>query len=155
MLGTEFTGRVRVEVWMRNHPTAVEDPRRTALSRLKELEAGGVVDDVSVRIWGRVIPASPAPLDDTTSEVHDRIEGFQRWADRTGNSLEPAFRWGERSTLVSDECSEVIRLPLQCLAVYEADQLAAVFPCTDETGAKTVTDCLERLEADDTSSRTG
>lgn len=118
---------------MRDHAPP-DDPRRTVLSRLRELEAAEVVDDVSVRIWEKSIPASPDELDVSASLVHDRIAEFQQWADRNGHSLEPAFRWCEQSTMVSEEQSEVIRLPLQCLAVYEDDQLVGVFPCTGDQG---------------------
>lgn len=128
-----------------------DDPRRTVLSRLRELEAAEIVDDVSVRIWGKSIPASPDELDASASLVHDRIAAFQRWAGRNGHSLEPAFRWCEHSTMVSEERSEVIRLPLQCLAVYEEDQLVGVFPCRGDQGTNTVADCLHRLEPGDDS----
>jgi len=51
--------------------------------------------------------------------------------------------------MVSTERREVIRLPLQCLAVYAGDRLAGVFPCSAGSGTKTVSDCVERLEAGD------
>lgn len=56
--------------------------------------------------------------------------------------------------MVSEERSELIRLPLQCLAVYEDDQLVGVFPCTGDQGTNTVADCLHRLEPGDDSDET-
>lgn len=138
---------------MRDH-APLNDPRQTVLSRLRELEVAGVVDDVSVRSWGKSIPASPDELHASASLVHDRITEFQRWADRNGHSLEPAFRWCEQSTMVPEKRSEVIRLPLQCLAVYKDDQLVGVFACTGDQGPNTVADCLHRLEQGDDSNET-
>lgn len=54
----------------------------------------------------------------------------------------------------SEERSEIIWLPLQCLTVYEDDQLAGVFPCTDGQGTNTVADSLHRLEQGDDSNET-
>ncbi|WP_435197389.1 HTH domain-containing protein [Natronomonas sp. EA1] len=145
----ETTSRtVRVKVWLRGY-VLPDGPRRTVLSRLLELEAAEVVEDVSVRRWGKFIPASPDELE--ASQVHDRIAEFQQWADRNGHSLEPAFHRCEQSTMVSEERCEVIRLPLQCLAVYEDDQLTGVFPYTDDEGTNTVADGLRRLEQGDDS----
>lgn len=131
-----------------------KDFRRTDRSRLQELEVAGVLDDVLIRSCGKSIPASADELHASTSVVHDRVTAFQRWADHNGHSLEPAFRWCEQSTMVSEERSEIICLPLQRLAVYEDNQLAGVFPCTDGQGTNRVADCLHRLEQGDDSNET-
>lgn len=145
------TGTVRVEAWMRDVSPPPGDPRRTVLSRLRELEAAGVVDEVRVRVWGRSVPTSSDDGDPSASPAYDRIVEFRHWAERKGYSLEPAFRRCEQSTPVSGETSETIRPPLQCLAVYEDDHLVGVFPCTTDRGTVTVADCLERLERDEDS----
>jgi hypothetical protein len=149
MIATDIEGSVRVEVWMRDHAPPVGDPRRTVLSRLRELEAAGVVNDIAVRIWGKSVPVSPDDTAAAASPVHDRITEFQRWAERNGHSLEPGFSRHEQSTLVSGESSEILRLPIRCLAVYEDDHLVGVFPCTVDRGTTTVADCLSRLHPDE------
>lgn len=149
MTGHESAGDLRVVVWMRDLSPPPGDPRAEVLSRLHELEAAGIVDDVSVRIWGKDIAASNDVANDDGRLVRERIANFQKWAERNDHSLEPAFRWYERSSLVSEERHEVIRLPLQCLVVYKDDCLVGVFPCSTTNGANTVADCLQRLEAGD------
>jgi len=144
----ERSDPVRVVVWMRDAPPP-DDPRSGVLDRLRELETDGVVDDVSVRVWGRYVdpPADEPPGEEGTLQT--RIAEFEAWADREGHSLEPAFGRCERTTMVSTERREVIRLPLQCLAVYAGDRLVGVFPCSTGGGTETVADCLRRLEAGD------
>ncbi|WP_251328538.1 L,D-transpeptidase [Haloplanus pelagicus] len=138
------SGPVRVVVWMRDAPP-LDGPRSRVLDRLRELEADGAVDDVSVRVWGRYVdPPSDAPASEE-GPIQARIAEFEAWADREGHSLEPAFGRCERSTMVSAERREVIRLPLQCLAVYAGDRLVGVFPCSTGSGTETVADCIRRL----------
>jgi len=42
---------------MRDASPPPSDPRAGVLDRLRELETDGVVDDVSVRVWGRYVAA--------------------------------------------------------------------------------------------------
>jgi len=135
-----------VEVWMRDLAPPPGDPRTSVLSRLREIEAEGFVDEVSVRVWGKRVSASQEGADDGNKVIRERVSEFQTWAERNGHSLEPAFRRCEQSSMVSNERSEVIRLPLQCLAVYANDHLLGVFPCSQEGDTNTVNDCVARLE---------
>jgi hypothetical protein len=138
---------VRVVVWLRDAPPPPDDPRSGILDRLRELETDGAVDDVSVRIWGQYVDP---PADDAGFEegpIQARIAEFEAWADREGHSLEPAFQRCERTTMVTEERREAIRLPLQCLAVYAGDRLVGVFPCSTDRGTETVADCVRRLAA--------
>jgi hypothetical protein len=140
---------VRVVVWLRDAPPAPDDPRSGILDRHRELEIDGAVDDVSVRVWGQYVDP---PADDVGSEeepIQTRIAEFEAWADREGHPLEPAFGRCERTTMVSTDRREVIRLPPQCLAVYAGDRLVGVFPCSTGSGTETVADCVGRLEAGD------
>ena len=140
---------VRVEVWMRDAAPPPDDPRATVLNRLREFRTEGIIDEVSVRTWGTFVAALDGEADDPESLAGERVAAFQRWAERNGHSLEPAFEQCERSSLVSEAGNDVIRLPLQCLAVYEDDRLAGVFPCSTPDGTNTVGDCLERLKTGD------
>lgn len=134
---------------MRDASPPPGDPRARVLDRLRELETDGVVDDVSVRVWGRYVAAPTDEPADEAQFVQSRIAEFEAWGDREGHSLEPAFQRCERTTMVSAERREVIRLPLQCLAVYAGDRLHGVFPCSTAIGTETVRDCVRRLEAGD------
>jgi len=140
---------VRVDLWIRDGGLPPDDPRETVLERIREFETRGTVDDVSVRVWGTFVAAPDGDPDEFESLAHKRVAEFQRWAERNGHSLEPAFERFERSSMVSEEGSDVVRLPMQCLAVYEGDRLVGVFPCSTSDGTNTVEDCLDRLETGD------
>lgn len=137
---------VRVVVWMRGASPPPDDPRTAVLTRLRELEAAGLVDDMSVRVWGRYVAAPSESAEGTEHPIRDRIAEFRAWAEENESSLEPAFRRCERTTMVSETTSDVIRLPLQCLAVYEGDRLVEVVPRSTGRGTETVADCVSRLE---------
>lgn len=149
MTDRESEGDVRVVVWMRELSPPPDDPRRAVLSRLRGFESDGLVDDVSVRVWGKHVSARDDGADESGSSVRRHVAEFRAWAERNGHSLEPAFYRHERSSMVSDERDEVIQLPLQCLAIYEADRLVGVFPCSAGGETSTVEDCLRRLETGD------
>jgi hypothetical protein len=134
---------------MRDLSPPPDDPRSSVLSRLREFEDAGIVDDVSVRVWGKSVIASSDSNEESGHPIQQRIADFRTWADRSGHSLEPAFRWSEQSTMFSEERTKVVQLPLQCLAIYEDDCLVGVFPCSTDARTETVTDCLQRLEAGD------
>ncbi|WP_265110639.1 HTH domain-containing protein [Halosolutus halophilus] len=137
--------RLRVTVWMRGF--APTPDQRTLLDRLKGLRQEGALADVSLRIWGRQIAASPSVIDgDDVERIRNRISEFESWASRNGYSLEPAFKRCEQTSMVSDERTEVVVLPTICLALYDADRLVGVFPCSDSDRTTTVHDCVIRLE---------
>jgi hypothetical protein len=135
-----------VVVWTRDLSPPPDDPRRDVFARLQDLEDQGALADVSVRVWGKAVLASGngAPED---TEITGRIAEFYRWAEHTGHSLEPAFERCARSTMVSEEKVEVVRLPLQCVELREGDDLVAVFPCSADGETQTVRECLDRFEA--------
>lgn len=126
-----------------------DDPRSAVLARLRELDATGGIDDVTVRVWGKRVAPPSDGTDGRDSRVQERVAEFLSWAERNGHSLEPAFRRCERSTMVSEERREAIRRPLQSLAVYEDGRLVGVFPCSTVDGTNTVSDCVRRLESGD------
>lgn len=147
-MAIDLDAAARVDVWTRDPSPPSGDPRRAVRSRLRELEATGRLADVSVRVWSaRVAVPEDAPAGNT-HPVQERLAEFRRWAVRTGRSLEPAFHRYERPAPVADDTVETVRLPLQCLAVYDdEDRLLGVFPCSTDDGTVTVADCLRRLEA--------
>lgn len=137
--------RLRAELWTRDASPPPDDPRRAVRARLRDLAADDRIDDVAVRVWGRwAAPPSERPAEN--GPVRARLASFRAWADRTGHSLAPAFERCERSSLVSTERTEAVRLPLQCLAVFADDRPVGVFPCSTAAGTRTVEDCLRRLE---------
>jgi hypothetical protein len=144
-LGSNTDSGLRVEVWVRDPSPPPDDPRRSVVSRLRTLERRGIVDRVSVRVWGRYAPL-PDTKEDPDDPVRRRLLEFRAWAKRRGKRLEPAFQRVERGSLVSNASEEVYRLPLQCLAVYERGRLVDLSPCGTAEETDTVSDCLSRLE---------
>lgn len=140
------TDPIRVTMWIRDASHIAQECKSEAVARLHRLEKRGVVDEISVRTWGKQINLEPEP---TTGdeEVRQAYEEFVSWAARNGYSLEPAFRRCDRTTLVSEGTTEVLVLPVVCLSVHEGETLTAVFPCSESDGTQTVDDCLSRLEA--------
>ncbi|CCQ36015.1 uncharacterized protein Nmlp_1827 [Natronomonas moolapensis 8.8.11] len=139
----------RVVVWVRELSVPPGDPREAVLSRLGELESRGLVADVSLRVWGATVDAAVVDGGEFEQPVRSCVAEFHRWAERTGHSLEPAFRREQRSSMLSTERSAVVRLPRVCVAVYTDGGLRGVFPCSpaEEAGTETVWDCLDRLGA--------
>jgi hypothetical protein len=144
--------RPRAVVWVRDPSPPPGDPRRALLSRLRELATEGPLGDLSVRSWGRFVDASP-PEAGADRPIRARIAEFYEWADRSGHSLAPAFRRCERSTMLAPSGTEVIRLPLVCVAMYDDDRLVGVFPCSTDGETNTVPECVDRLERGDTPTR--
>ncbi|MEF8775292.1 MAG: HTH domain-containing protein [Haloarculaceae archaeon] len=138
----------RVVVWHRSSAMPPEDPRRDVLRRLRDLEAAGQLDEVTVRTWGKSVPCDEIDEDRAgleRSDVANRIADFRSWATRTDRSLEPAFCRASRTTMTSDRETEVLRLPMQCLAVYGGDRLVDLYPNTTSEGPRTVRDGLGAL----------
>jgi hypothetical protein len=137
----------RVVVWVRELSAPPGDPREAVLSRLGELESRGRVADVSLRVWGTTVDAAVADGGEYEQPVRSCVAEFHRWAERTGHSLEPAFRCEQRSSMLSADRSAVVRLPLVCVAVYADGGLRGVFPHSTAGETTTVGDCLDRLES--------
>jgi len=135
-----------VTVWVRKRTASGTAGTDQLLESLRELEASGAIDNLSVNVWSDQIQCNAdKSLPGSEREVRNRIEEFQDWASEQGHDLEPAFRWCEKSTLVDEETHEVVVPPLVCLEIRVGDELLAVFPCTSDDGTQTVSNCLEKL----------
>ncbi len=136
-----------VTIWVRKRAAtgAAETPQ--LLETLRDLQASGKIDNLSVNVWTDEIQCDPdKTLPGSKQEIRNRIDEFQEWAEEKGHDLEPAFRWCEKSTLVDDETHEVIVPPFVCLEIRSDEELLAVFPCTSDDGTQTVSQCIERLK---------
>lgn len=138
--------RVRVRCHVR--PASLVAPVDATLRHLEELNADGVIDDFTVGAWpAEVRLDDPAPH----SDVVDRFEAFDAWAEQWGVSIRPPFAVETRHFEIIGETRTVLITPVQCLAVYVDGALKEVFPhSTDRTGdgeTYTVRDALPLLEA--------
>ncbi len=145
MIATHDTDRSRTHavVYLRSLAPSVIDETRDHLSRLESLVEEGSLLGYEVELWGDAISCDPTYP--AGRELCETVERFERWAEDRGCSLEPGFSRGEICSLVSEETHDVIRPPMVCLAVYEGETLAAVYPHRDGS-TRTVADGLADLE---------
>lgn len=145
----------RVECYLRDRPAAVAGPVRSVRDRLRSLRESDVVDDVRYEAWPPERPADDESAESDGRRRGDLVTELERWADRRGYSLDPAFRRRRSAPLhAPDETYERVRVPLITVLVYEDGDLVTVAPCADGGGVVTVDDCLSALEsASDVSDR--
>lgn len=134
-------GTRRVELRVRERtPACVADVIDDVTARLRRLEDAEVTE-VQVRSWGQRCPGS------LEGSVASTVAEYRQWAERSGYSLDPAFRQRETGSLISQDSRSQLIVPAISLAIYEDGDLACVTPCTDGTTTHTVEACLEALEA--------
>lgn len=137
--------QIRAELYVRTDSSALLGAKEM-LRRAERLDANGVFSESTVAgHWQR----HQAPKEDWSSEAMDTYETFSDWADRNGFSLEPGFQTRTRSFIGMDDTEDVVVFPMVSLALYEDDELAAVFPCSDEDGTYTVETAIEAFERGD------
>ena len=116
------------------------------VTRTDRLEANGVFSESLVAgEWHRCHTRT----EDWRSEAMEAYEEFREWAEANGFSLEPGFQQRTRSFIGMDDVEEVVVFPVVALALYEADELTAVFPCTDGERTHTVESALAAFERGD------
>ena len=110
------------------------EPVDQQVETLQACEDEGTVETVLLRSWPKEVARTEhSPY----QEVIDAFERFEQWADERGVSVTPAFRERTVTSSVTGKAKDVLVTPMLCLAVYQDDQLQAVFPHTD--GEETVT----------------
>jgi hypothetical protein len=131
----------RAAVYVRSPaPAATEQRQETVLARLQSLRTAGVLEDFSVTDWVRqAIDGDPAL---------PTVADLQAWADDHGVSLAPAFDSHDRHNWYTGIDDAVTALPVVCLALYEDDELTAVYPHVCDRGPRSVADGMEQLEAE-------
>jgi glutathione S-transferase len=138
----------RVELYLRGDTYGTYDRQQAILDRIRDLEADGTVADASVEAdWQRV----RTPEQDSRDGALDTYEEFVDWASENGYSLEPAFERRQRGYLGTDTVHDVVVFPVVSLAVYDGQDLEAVFPASSAEGDVhfTVPDALEAFERGD------
>lgn len=139
---------VDVHVWGRSIGVADRDSTDTAdgasgvadrtSSAVADRHSTGIVDSASTRIADGATPSADAP--------RAKVDEFVSWARREGYSLEPAFEIRKRESELDPRTDTVLTLPLVCVALYDDEELLAVFPHAEDGGVRSVEDCLERLD---------
>lgn len=135
----------RAELFVRSlAPDTARARQEQVLERLRELEAAGVVEGVTVHLAGDcVCPESVAADTETGSFLLSRVEQFEQWAATNDVALEGFERRCVDSSLTGETVTG-IRFPRLCLAVFDDDGLVFVAP-SESTG---VPDALDWLAAE-------
>lgn len=116
------------------------------VDRTRRLEANGVFGESLVAgEWHRF----GTRAEDWRPGAMETYEEFRAWAEANGLSLEPGFQQRSRSFIGMDDVETVVVFPVVALAVYEGQELQAVFPCTDGERTHTVESALAAFERGD------
>lgn len=136
----------RAELYLRGDTYGTYDAQQGVLSRVNALDADDVIEESAVADrWQRIRTMN----EDCRDGALSTFEEFAAWAQHNGYSLAPAFEQRTRSYVGLNRVDEVVVFPVASLAIYEDDQLQAVFPCSDEERNYRVQDCLDAFERDD------
>jgi hypothetical protein len=140
------TDPTHAELYVRADTFGTHDLQTDVRRRLARLDDDGALDDVDVSTWGsRVRLDTPATGDE--ARAIERFRSFVHWAERAGVSLEPFFEtWTRRSEVLDEEYEELVT-PVMCVALYDEDEVIDVAPHRVGDETRTVSDCLDDLEA--------
>lgn len=145
---TSDTGEITLELAVRTlSPRGCQRRQNEVVRRLNALAERGVVDDVSVSVWGDRVATTTADAEtDHGREVLDAVASFREWADDHGLSVDPFFETRESHSEFTGESYAALELPAMVLAEYRDGELSWVSPCVDGEEAYTVGDRLATLE---------
>jgi len=136
--------RLDVDLYVRAD-TPTPDHRETVTETFDRLAADGHITDWTVHLWPRAVPLDPLG-DRETSWVPSLYHAFRAWATRADVTLAPAFAVRTTTNLLGETGDRRLHLPVECLAVYAAQDLLALYPVTVDGTVLTVADGLDRLE---------
>lgn len=147
---TESTSAdVTCELWVRSlSPQGVRDRQTSVVRQLESLAGEGTIDDSSVLVVGRELPARRGDvITDFGQYLLDRIADFHEWATVNDRSLGPLFEPETVRSSIAGEIERRVVLPVFTLAEYQDGALRFVAPCRDPESVWTVQDRLDHLAA--------
>ncbi|WP_415381210.1 HTH domain-containing protein [Halosimplex sp. TS25] len=129
----------RVTVFVRSMlpPMGAKRTQEALLRTLREREAEGRLDDVSVTITGdRLCLCETCVGTDAGSSLLDSVSELDGWGREFDASASRFFETRELDSSVADETARALVPPRIAVALYCDETLAGVFPC--EMGEATV-----------------
>ncbi|QCC49963.1 HTH domain-containing protein [Halapricum salinum] len=129
-------GQRRVELVVRDDlPEPVESRLERLSARLDQLVAASEIDSYARYRWSK---------HQSFDAAESRYVSFREWARDAGVQLSPGFDSRACYSMVTGECEQSLVVPVVCLAVYDGDEIEAVYP---HVGAepRTVADGLAAL----------
>lgn len=140
----------RIEVFLRSFapPIGVREQQEGVLERLSTLERRGVVEAVTVDVWGKAVcPDGHCGRTHAGEQILDRIDEFCTWAAEADVPVEAPFDECRVSSRTTDEEFSKVVLPRLCLGVYVDSDLELVLPCRFDGESVPITAFLSALEA--------
>lgn len=120
------------------------EPVDAHVETLRACAAAGGIDELVLRSWPDQVRRSP---ESPEQDVLERFEAFRSWADRAGVDVEPPFETRTRTSMVSGSETDLLVLPLICVALYdEAGGLVGVYPHSADGETCTVEDAIDSLQ---------
>jgi hypothetical protein len=149
-MSTSNTSQRRLKLFLRAEPEiGAEQTKQEVVDRLVELEREGHIDEYDIGVWGKSLRTDgPLTRTDYQREILAHLRAFREWAERHGVSLTCAFDERDVTSVLTEESYRVVDLPTACLAVYEDEALAGVYPCHDGSRSRSVLEYLEAMAAD-------
>lgn len=119
------------------------EPVDAHVETLQASAADGQIDELVLRSWPEQVTRSP---ESPERDVLERFESFRSWADSAGVEVQPPFETRTRKSMVSGAETDLLVLPLICVALYdEAGGLVGVYPHSADGETYTVEDAIARL----------
>lgn len=149
LVGPLARAHVEAELFVRSlAPYATRQTQERLIDRLADLRSAGVLDSVSIRVWGDAVrtDGTARNLGDDDTAV-DRITEFFSRASDAPWSVSRYFRIVSDVGLEEGESRRRIAPPHRCLSIRRDGELAAVFPCDVADDRYTPEDVLASLEA--------
>lgn len=132
----------RVRLFIRGTvPPEIREQQEETVNRLEELDSEHDLP-LEVTAWPRSIDVDPVGMTET---YLDLLETFRAWAHAQGCTLTPAVDTKRADSWLSAEQRLSVSLPVMLLAVYEGDEIAAVYPHVDGDEVRTVPQGIEAL----------
>jgi len=140
-----------VELYVRSMlPDGAGARQEQVLDRLADLERREEIAGYNVVVWGKQIaPESAAANTEEGRYILNRVAEFKQWALSHNVSLASFYQETVVDSEAADSASDAMVLPVMGLAEYDGDELTHVAPCTEGDTVRSITDRLDRLEADD------
>lgn len=136
-------GQRRVALFIRDDPPEPVQRRLDDVTvTLERLVSTGEIDSYTVQRWSK-----RQPVDAAQPAQRSRYTSFSEWARAAGVRLTPGFHTRECYSMETGECERSLVFPVVCLAVYDGDDVDAVYP---HVGAepRTIDDGLAVLSTD-------
>ena len=127
-------------------PVSSKESQDRLVDDLGTLDEQGVLSDVDLLVWGSSIcTGSPLTTVGNGERILDAIGSFYDLSADSEISIAPFFSLSEVETEYSEESFRRIVPPCRAVALYDGEELVAVFPCLVDGTTHTPEDLLAYL----------